>query len=87
MLIESDICVEVCPISNRMTGAVGEIEEHPITKFVKGGVPFVISSDNPAIHCSGLVDDYIEFYNLTQCGKSIKNMLDQQKKYSFLEGT
>lgn len=57
-LLRRNICVEVCPISNRLTGALQDSEAHPIHEFVRNGVPFVICSDNPGIHEHGLNDDY-----------------------------
>jgi adenosine deaminase len=57
-LCERNVCVEVCPISNRLTGAVEESEKHPLREFVQRGVPFVLCSDNPGIHNAGLNDDY-----------------------------
>ncbi|MFC1635992.1 adenosine deaminase [Planctomycetota bacterium] len=52
LLRESDVCVEVCPISNRLTGALSEEESHPLVEFIKHDVPFVVCSDNPCIHNS-----------------------------------
>ena len=57
LLAERRICVEVCPISNRLTGAVPRDEAHPLQEFRRHGVPFVICSYNPAIHQRGLADD------------------------------
>jgi len=86
LLKEKDICVEVCPISNRLTNAVGERESHPVIEFINNEVPFVICSDNPSIHRSSITQDYIEFYRETKSSLHIKNMLEIQKKYSFIKG-
>lgn len=59
LLSERDICVEVCPISNRLTGAVKVADAHPLREFHQRGVPFVICSDNPGIHEQGLNCDYM----------------------------
>lgn len=84
VLREKNICLEICPISNRLTGAVGKNESHPVSKFIENGVPFVICSDNPSIHNSNLTEDYMEFYRETNNDDTIQNMLNTQKKYSFL---
>ncbi|WP_444633197.1 adenosine deaminase [Cupriavidus oxalaticus] len=84
MLIENGICLEVCPISNRLTGAVGESERHPIVKFAERGVPFVICSDNPGLHLSSLNDDYRV---AVEEGLGDRDIVDQYciaKRYSFL---
>lgn len=86
LLKEKDICVEVCPISNRLTNAVGESESHPVIEFINNEVPFVICSDNPSIHMSSITQDYIEFYRETKSSLHIKKMLEIQKKYSFIKG-
>ncbi|EEX64312.1 adenosine deaminase [Vibrio metoecus] len=81
-----DICIEVCPVSNRLTNAVAENESHPVTEMVKYEVPFVVCSDNPSIHGSTLSDDYFELYKETNNVLLIQNMLSTQKKYSFIKG-
>lgn len=86
MLRDRDICVEVCPISNRLTGAVSMHESHPVSEFLKMGVPFVICSDNPAIHSSNISDDYLEFFRETKSQETLENMLRLQVRYSFLRG-
>jgi adenosine deaminase len=86
LLREKDICVEVCPISNRLTSAVRENESHPVIEFINNEVPFVICSDNPSIHRSSITKDYIEFYRETKSSIHIKKMLETQKKYSFIKG-
>jgi adenosine deaminase len=86
LLAERRICVEVCPISNRLTGAVPPNEAHPLQKFRRHGVPFVICSDNPAIHQHGLIGDQAAAMDE---GLSISDMQQQYgiaKHYSFMEG-
>ncbi len=85
LLAERRICVEVCPISNRLTGAVPRDEIHPLQEFRRHGVPFVICSDNPAIHQHGLADDHAA---AMAEGLSICDMQQQYeiaKRYSFME--
>lgn len=83
---EKNICIEVCPISNRLTGAVKEDDFHPVVEFVKNNVPFVICADNPSLHAKTLTDDYAAFFYETKNKKILENMFDLQKKYSFMEG-
>jgi len=85
ILREKNICLEICPISNRLTGAVGINESHPVSMFIENSVPFVICSDNPSIHNSSITKDYLEFYRETNNNDIIQNMLYTQKKYSFLK--
>lgn len=83
LLAKKNICVEVCPISNRRTGAVKSTESHPVKKFIKNNVPFVLCSDNPGIHMAGLSDDYFDFYKETKRFDILENMYSTQIKYSF----
>ena len=85
LLSAKGICVEVCPISNRLTGAVPANEAHPLQQFRRYGVPFVICSDNPAIHDLGLADDQAA---AMAEGLSIGDMRQQYevaKRYSFMK--
>ncbi len=83
-LAKHGTCIEVCPISNRLTGAVPFDEAHPLQEFRRFGVPFVICSDNPAIHQRGLADDQA----IAMAEGLTASDLDQQyeiaKQYSFI---
>jgi adenosine deaminase len=85
LLAAEGVCVEVCPISNRLTGAVPRDEAHPLQEFRRHGVPFVICSDNPAIHQRGLAHDQAA---AMAEGLSIYDMQQQYeiaKRFSFME--
>lgn len=86
LLAERRVCIEVCPISNRLTGAVPPNEAHPLQEFRRNGVPFVICSDNPAIHQHGLADDQAAAMaeGLSIC--EMQQQYDIAKHYSFMEG-
>ena len=84
ILREKDICVEVCPISNKLTNAVKVSEAHPMRAFLEHDVPFVICSDNPAIHKKSLSDDYSSAFSETKSMEMLKHMFNKQKKYSFI---
>ncbi|MFS7186471.1 adenosine deaminase [Serratia proteamaculans] len=86
LIIDRNICIEVCPISNRLTKAVPELEPHPVNEMIKYNVPFVLCSDNPAIHASSLSEDYLVFMRETNNKKNIHEMYKTQKTYTFLEG-
>ena len=85
LLFSKSICIEVCPISNWLTGAVPPNEAHPLQQFRQHGVPFIICSDNPAIHQRGLADD--QAVAMAE-GLSIGDMRQQYvvaKRYSFMK--
>lgn len=78
------ICIEVCPISNRLTGAVPQNEAHPLQQFRQFGVPFVVCSDNPAIHQRGLVDDHAAAMTEGLSIGDIRQQYEVAKRYSFM---
>lgn len=86
LLARQDICIEVCPISNRLTGAVPVDEAHPLLEFRRHQVPFVICSDNPAIHQRGLADDHATAMTEGLSASDISEQFDVAKRYSFIEG-
>ncbi|HKO29575.1 MAG TPA: hypothetical protein VJU54_00425 [Nitrospiraceae bacterium] len=86
LLARQDICIEVCPISNRLTGAVPVDEAHPLLEFRRHQVPFVICSDNPAIHQRGLADDHATAMTEGLSASDIYEQFDVAKRYSFIEG-
>lgn len=85
LLAEKDICVEACPISNRLTGAAPAGEAHPLVHFIRANVPFVICSDNPGLHQANLNADYLEFVRESGRTDLLEKMLDRQNKYSFIK--
>ncbi len=85
LLYKRDICVEVCPVSNRLTGAVSEFDAHPIQEFRKHGVPFVICSDNPGIHQKGLNHDYVVASNEGVTLPELQSQFATAKRYSFIK--
>lgn len=86
LLSSRDVCVEVCPISNRLTGAVPLNEVHPLSEFWRHGVPFVICSDNPAIHGRGLVEDTRAAVLEGLSAEALRNQFDLAKRYTFMKG-
>jgi len=85
LLATRGICVEVCPISNRLTGAVRSDETHPLLDLMAHGVPFVICSDNPGIHQRGLADDHAAAVAEGLPASALKEQYELAKRHSFME--
>jgi adenosine deaminase len=85
LLAQKEICIEVCPISNRLTGAVPQTERHPLIEFRRHKVPFVICSDNPAIHQKGLAQDHTVALSEGLTAEDISDQFDIAKRYSFIK--
>jgi aminodeoxyfutalosine deaminase len=65
-LAEKQIPLEVCPGSNLRTGALDRqlnrrhtmIEDHPLPKLLRHGIPVVLSTDDPAMFHTTLIEEY-----------------------------
>ena len=58
-LAERGTVLDVTPVSNVRTGAVGSLEEHPLPRLVEAGVRCSISTDDPAMFDTDLARDYV----------------------------
>lgn len=83
LIINRNICVEVCLQSNFRTGQIRCPDEHPISQFVALGIPFILCSDNPAVHGTTLSDDYNLFYKITARQDILEQMFERQKYFAF----
>jgi adenosine deaminase len=58
-LIEHQVPVELCPISNVKTGVIGSIKEHPARLYFERGIPLSINSDDPKMFGNSLAEEYL----------------------------
>jgi aminodeoxyfutalosine deaminase len=66
LLAERRIPLEICPGSNMKTGALAlqlghesaRIEDHPLPKLLRHGIPIVLSTDDPAMFHTTLQTEY-----------------------------
>src|SRR5258708_12687720 len=66
LLAERKIPLEICPESNMKTGALArqlrredvKLEDHPLPKFLRHGIPVVLSTDDPAMFHTTLRQEY-----------------------------
>jgi adenosine deaminase len=82
LLRERDVCVEVCLTSNVRSGVVSRLEDHPVQGLVAAGVPFVLCSDNPALHGRPLSGEYRAFARAFGHSE-LELMYKRQLRYSF----
>ncbi len=57
-LSESQIPIELCPLSNARTKVIDKIEEHPIRTFIEKGIPVSINTDDPKMFGNSLAEEY-----------------------------
>ncbi len=55
--VEHGVTFEVCPTSNRLTGAARPEREHPLYTFLAAGCQVVLGDDNPVTTGSSLADE------------------------------
>ena len=68
LLAERGVALEICPTSNRLTGAVRPGAPHPIAKLDAGGVRCTIDADDPALFSTTLESEYVRVGS--QCGRA-----------------
>ena len=59
LLRERQIPLEVCPTSNRATGLLAHLEDHPLPKFLAAGLEVTLNSDDPAMFGTSLEGEYL----------------------------
>jgi adenosine deaminase len=57
-LVERQVPLEMCPLSNVRTGAVDTIANHPIREFFKQGIAVTVNTDDPKMFDTSLAEEY-----------------------------
>ena len=57
-LARERIPLEVCPTSNVRTGVLAVLHDHPLATYLRAGIPIALSSDDPAMFGSDIVNEY-----------------------------
>lgn len=57
-LAETQIPLEICPISNVRTGVVSSITDHPVRDLLHRGVRVTINTDDPGMFHNTLMDEF-----------------------------
>jgi aminodeoxyfutalosine deaminase len=58
MLRDRRIPLEVCPSSNVSTGLIAQFGDHPLPKFLQGGLLVTLNSDDPAMFGTSLQKEF-----------------------------
>ncbi|HLZ50728.1 MAG TPA: adenosine deaminase [Candidatus Acidoferrum sp.] len=92
LLVDRRIPLEICPQSNIRTGALAkqlrkddaQIREHPLPQLWRHGIPIALSTDDPAMFHTTLLQEY---ENAAQMGLSeteLAQMAEASFQYAFL---
>lgn len=57
-LAETQIPLEICPLSNVRTGVVPSLEAHPVRRYFERGLFITISTDDPRMFGNSLAEEY-----------------------------
>ena len=57
-LVEQEIPLEMCPLSNVKTGVVTSYEDHPVRRYFEQGVALSINTDDPKMFGNSLAEEY-----------------------------
>jgi adenosine deaminase len=57
-LVERQVGLEMCPLSNVRTGVVATIEDHPIRRFFDRGALVTVNTDDPKMFNNSLAEEY-----------------------------
>jgi len=57
-LAETQLPLEICPLSNARTGVVASIDAHPVRRYFERGLFLTINTDDPKMFGNSLADEY-----------------------------
>ena len=91
MLAERRIPLEVCPGSNLKTGTLARqlhdeavrIEDHPLPKFLRHGIPVVLSTDDPAMFHTTLQAEYENAARMGLREDELARIVEMGFQYAF----
>ena len=94
LLAERKIPLEICPQSNIKTGALArqlarenvQIEDHPLPKFFRHGIPVVLSTDDPALFDTTLPAEYANGARMGLQENELEQICKVGFQHAFLPG-
>jgi aminodeoxyfutalosine deaminase len=92
LLAERKIPLEICPGSNIKTGALAKqlhregvrIEDHPLPKFLRHGIPIVLSTDDPAMFHTTLHEEYANAAHMGLQEDELTRIVEMGFQHAFL---
>ncbi len=92
LLAERKIPLEICPTSNMKTAALARqlrcedarIEDHPLPKFLRHGIPIVLSTDDPAMFQTTLHEEYVNAARMGLTEHELTRIVEMGFEYAFM---
>jgi len=91
LLADRRIPLEICPQSNIRTGALAlqlrragaRIEDHPLAKLFRYGIPIVLSTDDPAMFHTTLLNEYEHAQKLGMTDNELLRLAQMSFDFAF----
>lgn len=91
LLAERQIPLEICPGSNVCTGALARqlsrvnpsIQDHPLPGLLRHGIPVVLSTDDPAMFHTTLLDEYRNVQGMGISEEELARIVEAGFQHSF----
>jgi aminodeoxyfutalosine deaminase len=91
LLAERRIALEICPGSNLKTGALAKqlgnpdatLQEHPLPLLLRHGIPVVLSTDDPPMFHTNLLQEYRSCLQMGLNEDELKHMAAASFEHSF----
>jgi aminodeoxyfutalosine deaminase len=91
LLATRGIVLEVCPASNVRTGALAKqlkrekasIQEHPLPKLMRHGIPVVLSTDDPSMFHTSLREEYQHAHAMGLQEAELAQLVENSFRFSF----
>ena len=92
LLASRRIALEVCPVSNIRTGALGRqlslaeatLRDHPLPQLLRHGVPVVLSTDDPSMFHVTLSEEYANAQAMGLSESELRQMVGNSFEFAFL---
>jgi aminodeoxyfutalosine deaminase len=92
LLAERKLPLEICPASNIKTGALARqlrredarIEDHPLPKLLRHGIPIVLSTDDPAMFHTTLHEEYANAARMGLQEHELARIVEMGFEHAFL---
>ncbi|MGC1483848.1 MAG: adenosine deaminase [Candidatus Acidiferrum sp.] len=92
LLVDRRIPLEICPQSNIRTGALAKqlrvpdagLAQHPLPRLWRHGIPIVLSTDDPAMFHTTLLNEYENAASMGMNDIELAHLADMSFEYAFL---
>jgi aminodeoxyfutalosine deaminase len=92
LALRKQVVLENCPTSNICTGALARqigkpsatLSDHPLKKFIDGGVPVTLSTDDPGMFHTDLLTEYSAATSLGLSNAQLLQLAEQSFNFAFI---